>query len=316
MKNSDLKEFLRRRRRKLSVYFVVSAVLIVCVILLLSMSMTGAEQRAEKYLKHITGLEDQNISSMECPFSVHFIDVNSGDSILIRSESNIILIDTGEYSYNGDVSSYLKRLGIDHIDLFAASHTDSDHIGDFADIAGKIPIGKVWISRFCQKPEKDYSEDEKIFYDTIEALGIPVEYPEIGTYLSDDIVIEVLSPETKQKSDNDNSLVMKIKYRNRSFLFMGDAGAKTEKFLIESGKNIHSDILKVGHHGSNSGTTDKFLKYAAPDCAVITSGVQNKNLPSRKCIDRLNNYGCQILRTDLEGTIILVYDNGEIKKYS
>ena len=233
MKNNDLKEFLRRRRKKLSVYFVVSTILIACVIILLSMSISGTEQKAEKYLKHITGLEDDNVSSMECPFSVHFISVTGGDSILIRSEENVILIDTGEYSYSGDVSFYLKRLGIDHIDLFAASHTDSDHIGDFADIAGKIPIGKVWISRFCRKSEKDYTSDEKIFYDTIEALDIPVEYPEIGTYISDDIVIEVLSPETKQNSNNENSLVMRVKYKNRSFLFMGDAGAKTEKYLIE-----------------------------------------------------------------------------------
>ena len=93
---------------------------------------------------------------------------------------------------------------------------------------------------------------------------------------------------------------------------MGDAGSATEKRLLKTNVLIHSDILKAGHHGSSGGTTDSFLAGVTPVCTVISAGEENKDLPSRKCIDRIEKSGSQILRTDIDGTIIIVYDNGRL----
>ena len=312
MPNKNTIRYLNRIRKRISLYFVISMVFLLCVPLLLFLSLSDSGRKLSAQIMRSADAEDYMIPALSYPFSVHFIDVGCGDCILIMQDDTVILADCGSFSADGRVSKYLKKLGVDHIDLFAATHTDSDHIGDFEDIARSFSIGKIWLHDFCRKSYESCSADEKIFYDTIKEMNIPVESPGIGKYMFDNFSIEVLSPFINLKNENENSLVMRICYQGYSFLLMGDAGSATEKRLLKTNALIHSDILKAGHHGSSGGTTDSFLAGVTPVCTVISAGEENKDLPSRKCIDRIEKSGSQILRTDIDGTIIIVYDNGRL----
>ena len=274
------------------------------VLFFLSQTEAGQRMSSEK--------DDFLFLSESFPFSVHFIDVGCGDSILIRTKDDNILIDSGPYSAQGITSHYLGKLGIDKIDLFIASHTDSDHIGDFADIADKITIEKVWTSRYCIKNKKDMTEDEQIFFDTVSSKNIVLEYPDICSYKLGDIFLEVLSPMKKSKSNNENSLVIMLRWKSFSFLFTGDAGKESEKLLLGTYSDLHADVLKAGHHGSNSGTTDAFLRAVNPDCTVISAGEENNDLPSRNCTERIEKCGSQILRTDIDGTVVIISDGEKL----
>ena len=291
---------------------MISVVILVLSIIYYIMSLSGAAESLSDSFNAYTGLEHFSKPAKMYPISVHFIDVGCGDSILITADERNILIDTGKYSLRGDAAYYLKKAGIKRIDLFIASHTDGDHIGDFCSVADNIGIDKLWLSKYAKKPVSKQSEAEKAFYSKIDELGIKTENPELGIYDFGSFTIEVMSPDKNFSDENENSLVLRLCYKDVSFLFMGDAGKKAEKNLVSSGEDLHSDILKAGHHGSNGSSTSEFLKAVKPSFTIISAGEENKYLPSRNCIGRISTCGSEILRTDLDGTIIIVSDGKEL----
>ncbi len=312
MAKSKLDKYMKKRRRRGSFYLIISITVAAAAILLYILSLSGILAPLSDYLYALTGTQDFMKPALNQPLSVHFIDVGCGDSILICADDRNILIDTGKYSLSGKTAGYLRKAGIDHLDLFAATHTDSDHIGDFSSIAGSVKIDKVWINKFCEKPEKAQSEDEKLFYSAVKERNIPLEKPDTGIYDMGGFTLEVLSPDVKNKDENENSLVLRLKYGDVTFLFMGDAGKKTEKQLLSQGKELDSDILKAGHHGSGGGTTKEFLSAVTPAYTVISAGEENRYLPNRDCIDRIEEADSGILRTDNNGTVIIIYDGNKL----
>ena len=170
MPNKNTIRYLSRIRKRISLYFVISMVFLLCVPLLLFLSLSDSGRKLSAQIMRSADAEDYMIPALSYPFSVHFIDVGCGDCILIMQDDTVILADCGSFSADGRVSKYLKKLGVDHIDLFAATHTDSDHIGDFEDIARNFSIGKIWLHDFCRKSYESCSADEKIFYDTIKEI--------------------------------------------------------------------------------------------------------------------------------------------------
>ncbi len=312
MKNKGLSYYFLKNRKRLSAYLLICVIVLVFSLIMYIMSLSGIAEPLSDSFNAYTGLEHFSKPASSYPLSVHFIDVGCGDSILISAQGRNILIDTGEYSLRGDTACYLKKAGVKHLDLFVASHTDSDHIGDFSSVADNIGIDKLWLSKYAKKPVSKQSEDEKLFYSKIDELGIKAEEPETGVYDFGGFTIEVMSPGRDLSDENENSLVLRLCYEDVSFLFMGDAGKKAEKELAASGKELSSDILKAGHHGSDGSSTAEFLKAVKPSFTVISAGEENKYLPSRKCIDRISSCGSEILRTDLDGTIIIVSDGKEL----
>lgn len=114
---------------------------------------------------------------------------------------------------------------------------------------------------------------------------------------------------------NDNSIVIKVEYKNNAFLFTGDAEEEAENDMIKAGSDLTADVLKVGHHGSRTSTSDKWLDAVNPEIAVISAGKDNKyGHPSKEVLDRLKQKNVQILRTDESGTIILTSDGEKIQQ--
>lgn len=261
------------------------------------------------------GIKEFSSNADTFPLSVHFIDVGCGDSILIKCGDRTALIDTGSYSLSRKTEYYLKHSGINKIDLFVATHTDSDHIEDFASVADNFEIDNLWVSNFCTDKKTDFTKSEKTFFEKISEKNINVIYPECKTYPFGSADLQVLSPSKKYDDDNDNSLVIKLIYKNVSYLFTGDSGEKAETQMLNENTDLRSTVLKVSHHGSGGATTQKFLNAVSPEYAVISAGDENKYLPNRKTVDRLKKSGAEIFRTDRNGNIIVATDGDNISVF-
>lgn len=244
---------------------------------------------------------------------IHYLDLGQADSILLELPNNeIMLIDAGNNSDGQKLVNYLREQGIDTIDYLIGTHPHADHIGGLDDVIENFVIGRIYM------PEVIHTT--KTFEDVLLAVqrkGKKITPARTGVSIIDDPVSQIyfLSPISNNYKDlNHYSAVVKVDFLDKSFLFTGDAEKINEEEMIEKyGVRLKSHILKVGHHGSNTSTTEEFIKIVKPDYAVISVGKDNSyGHPSALVIQRLQNHGVKIYRTDLQGTIIARSDGQQI----
>lgn len=243
---------------------------------------------------------------------VHFIDVGQADSILIQlPSSQNILIDGGNNDDGTLIVNYLKQQGVKRLDYVIGTHPHEDHIGSLDFAIRSFKVGKVYLPKVVHT-SKTY-EDLLL---AIKDKGLTVTQAKAGVKLDVGPGIEavMLSPNSSIYDDlNNYSAVLKLTYGDTSFLFTGDAEAESENEMLAAGYNLRADVLKVGHHGSNSSTTPTFLKAVSPKYAVISVGKDNKyGHPHPETLAKLSEAGVQIFRTDLQGTIVAVSDGKTI----
>ena len=246
---------------------------------------------------------------------VMFMDVNQGDSTLIVVNKKVTLIDTGgilqlnkdKYDYNitnNRTIPYLKSKGIKKIDNLILTHGDADHMGDAINIVENIKVNKVIFN--CGS----YNNLEKNLIKTLEKKKIKydscIESLEMGSHK-----LKFLNTK-KYNNENDNSSVIYLKYNNMKFLFMGDAGIVKEKDILEKYNMSNIDVLKVGHHGSKTSSSKKFIDEINPKYGVISVGKNNKyGHPNKEILNTLSN--SKIYRTDEDGSIMFKIKNNKLK---
>lgn len=246
--------------------------------------------------------------------SVSFIDVGKADAIYITCDGYNILVDSGEDIYAKNVCTYLERYNVEKLDLLVATHPDNDHIGGMEKIINTYNVQEFWQPKLQAKiiPE---SINYQNMMTALEEKEVSVYNPEKDYSVNfGDLKVTVLSPDKQYSNTNDSSIVLMLEYFDRKYLLMGDAEKKAEQSLVNNyGEALKADVLKVSHHGSNNGSGNELLQYVSPEYAVISIGENTNNLPSKACVQRLENSGCQILRTDLQGTITInALKNGKI----
>ncbi|MFJ7733455.1 MBL fold metallo-hydrolase [Lysinibacillus sp. NPDC097231] len=236
---------------------------------------------------------------------VHFIDVGQGDSIFIESPNGkTMLVDGGSKGSGKQVVSYLQELGVNKLDIVVATHPDADHIGGLIPVLNSIDIGQ-----FYDSGKVHTSQTFEEMLTLIDAKNIPYNVPKTGDNIvfDDDLQVEVLNANEHATDNNDASIVLKIAYGNVSFLLTGDAGVALEKEMMQF--DVKSTVLKAGHHGSNTSSSEEFIKAVHPEMTILSYGEDNKyGHPHAEVVERLQAIGSKIYTTAEAGTVIVSTD--------
>lgn len=242
---------------------------------------------------------------------VHFIDVGQGASqLIIGSSGKTILIDAGNNNQEEEIVAYLRKNGIQKIDILVGTHPDADHIGGLDAVIDNFEIGKIYMPKV--------QSNTKTFEDVLLAIqrkGLKISTAKAGVSLDwePDAKVQMIAPVREYNDDNDMSAVIKLTFGEISFLFTGDAESKSEHDMINSKADLKSDVLLVAHHGSKSSTTEAFLDAVQPSYGVIQVGENNYGHPAPEILERLNKRGVKVYRNDLHGDIVFVTDGKNIK---
>ncbi|MCL1793996.1 MAG: MBL fold metallo-hydrolase [Oscillospiraceae bacterium] len=248
-------------------------------------------------------------------FAVHFIDVGQGDSILIQNpEGQYILIDTGERDQYDKLSAYLGHYNVKDFKYVVFTHPHSDHIGS----ADKI-VKEYNIETLIMPNAVNTSKTFERLVSEIENKNLPVIQAVPGLNFNfGEAEFIILGPCLENYKDLNNfSVVVKMTYKESVFLFTGDMEKESEnevmEFCEENNISLFADVLKVAHHGSSTSSQEIFLERIAPRYAVIFCGADNSySHPNLKTVDRLVFSGAQVMRTDLEGDIVIVSDGEKL----
>ena len=254
------------------------------------------------------GKSTQSGNKNDSNIKIHYIDVGQGDSELIQIGDKNILIDAG--TSDKRALDYLKSLGIKKIDYAIATHPHEDHIGSMDDVINAFDIGTFYAPKA--------TTTTKTFENMVKALkskDLKMTVPKVGEEITiGNAALTFLAPNSDKYEDlNNYSIVVKLKYGNNSFVFMGDAQDISEGEILKKQLDIKADVLKVGHHGSHSSTTKEFLDKVNPKYAVISCEKGNDyGHPHKETLTKLNDKNINVFRTDLNGTIIAESNGKEI----
>lgn len=257
--------------------------------------------------QQVEPVEQETESEPEGTLKIHFIDVGQGDSEFLElPDGKTMLIDAGESSESATVAGYIKDKGYTKTDYVVATHPHSDHIGGLPGIISSFEVDEVW----APKVQHDTQTFES-FLDSVSDKGLSINTATAGKtiYDADGCKIEILSPNENSSFDdlNDWSVILKATFGNEVFLFTGDAGAN----VISSANPGDIDVLKVGHHGSDTSTTPGLISSLSPSYAVISCGAGNSyGHPDQSTLDALS--GVEIYRTDTDGTVVATCDGSSI----
>ena len=240
---------------------------------------------------------------------VNYIDVGQGDSIFIQlPNKETMLIDAGEAYEVDNVINYLNNLGIKKIDYVVGTHPHTDHIGGLEEVINTFDVGAIYMPKV--------SSNSKTFEDlltTISNKGLKVKTAKSGVVVlsEDNLKLEFIAPNSDNYSNlNNYSAVLKLTYLDNTFLFMGDAETLSEDEITS---DVDADVIKVGHHGSDSSSSVEFVKKVSPEYAIIMVGEGNSyNHPYQSIIDRYESVGAKVLRTDLDGNIVCDSDGVDV----
>lgn len=230
-----------------------------------------------------------NLSSFKLSQEVYFFSLYNGEASLITDKFNRcnVLIDTGD-GKNREVSNYLKRLGIKHLDFLVLTHNHFDHNGEALEIINQIDVKQIVVSEYDRSIYSSFPNAMKV--------GKGSRFKKGG------LSFEVFSPSTKSNDENDNSIVLKVKIGGLDFLFLGDASKIIiEEVMYDVGK---IDVLKVGHHGSKTSLSFKALEVLNPSYAIVQTGqIEYFAFPDKEVIDALKHYNIKTYRTDLDYSV-------------
>ena len=250
-----------------------------------------------------------NLSEDGDTVEVHFIDVGQGESILIIAPEKNVLIDGGDNGFGPTVLRYLDAQGVSSIDILIATHPHADHIGGLIDVIGQLPVSKV----IMPEVPDELVPTTRTYTNFLMALlenGLSITPAVAGEVyaLGGGATLTILSPMREYSRLNDMSVVSRLEFGDISFLFTGDIEIAAEHDLAMAG-GIRSDVLNLAHHGSRTSSTQIFLDAVNPSIAVIACGLDNGHgHPHRTVMERLQEMDIRVLRTDFDGSIMLVTD--------
>ena len=246
-------------------------------------------------------------------FNILFMYVGQADSTLIKYKNKTMLIDAGNNEDGKNIVKFLKDKGVSKLDYIVGTHYDEDHIGGLDDIIENFDIGKFYLSNGGELGPNYYNLEK-----AAKKKNLTITIPKVGDKIDfGDVDMEVMAASKFDgKNDNNASIVIQAKYGSRKYLFMGDL----EKQEEAKRKWNEVDVLKAGHHGSNTSSTQEFLNQVKPKYVFVSAGKNNKyRLPNVKAMERIEKTGAKIFRTDVNESSFWLTSNGndiDIKEVS
>ncbi|MCX7904531.1 MAG: MBL fold metallo-hydrolase [Caloramator sp.] len=257
-----------------------------------------------------TGFDISNFNGKLVFFAA---DVGQGDCLFIKTPGdNYVMIDSGSQNEENKLKYFLNEYNIKRIDYVVATHPHEDHIGNMDYIIKNFDVKKIYMPKV--------TTNTKTFANMMEAIkekGLKINTAKAGVnFQLDGVEFKFLAPNRNYYEDlNNYSAVLMVSYGQNKILLMGDAEKLSEDEIIKK-FDVKADILKVGHHGSSSSTGSKFLKEVKPSYAIISCGKNNDyGHPHRETISLLKNNNINILRTDVDGTVIFLLDGQKVELY-
>ena len=238
---------------------------------------------------------------------VHYIDVKQGDSTFIEFPNDkTMLIDAGKKEQGSNVVNYIKNLGYNKIDYVVGTHPDADHIGGLATVIESFAIGSIYMPKKSSTTQT-YLNLLKVIKN--KGLTIHTAISGVNIISLDNLKVDIISPTKEYETSNESSAVIKIVYKNRKFLFMADATTDNEADIKA---DVESDVVKVGHHGSDSSSKEEFVQKTKAKYAVISVGENSYHHPYDIIVKRWENIGAEVLRTDKLGSIVISTDGNNL----
>jgi competence protein ComEC len=271
--------------------------------------LLGCEQAQDAFNRHETS-GSINTTEISGELKVHFIDVGQADSILVQQGDKFMLVDAGNNGDSKTVKDYLSSQGVKELQYFIGTHKDEDHIGSADSVIDSFKVGKVYFPR-----QTATTETFKDFVSAVKNKGLSLNVPKVGEQFKlGEALVTVIAPKGSSYEDSNNySIVIKVTYGSTAFLLTGDAEIQSEKEMIASGVDLSATVLKVGHHGSKTSTSQEFLDKVNPKFAVVSAGKDNKyGHPAQTVMDRLKSKGVSVFRTDEQGTIVAASNGKEV----
>lgn len=282
----------------------LSAIITILVLILAAWQFLGEHLPAPTQKGELTP------SSTDGLLTACFLDVDQGDcSFFILPDGKTMLIDAANRGDGEKIVAYLNKKGIKRLDYVIATHPHADHIGGISDVIDAFDIGQVFAPKIAADdiPTSKSYED---FLTSVQNKNLKITAAKHGTtmFLGEDYKAECFSPCSDNYEDlNNYSVTVKLTYGIHSFLMTGDAEKISEAEMLNLGYDVSCNVLKVGHHGSSSSSSAKFLKAANPKYAVISCGEDNSyGHPHKETLSALKNK--TVLRTDINKTIIFTAD--------
>jgi competence protein ComEC len=287
--------------------FSRGSIKIVAVLLFVILLAGCGMKKTESGAAGKTAVSDKSLS-------VEVLDIGQGDAILIRTDGQNVLVDTGDIPMKEKLVAYLKKAGIKTLDKVIITHPHADHLGGMSAVFDNFEVKAVYDSG-----QTTTTATYKKYLATIKKKNISFNVVTTGEQLDlgNGISLKFLAPLkplfSGGKDDlNNNSVVAKLVYGNFSMLLMGDAEQEAEERILKAyGGELKSTVLKSGHHGSNTASSEPFLKTVAPEAVVISVGENNDyHHPHPSTMKKYEKAKLKIYRTDQQGTISIT-SNGQ-----
>ena len=242
---------------------------------------------------------------IESELQILFLDVGQADSALLTCDGQTMLIDGGNVGDGQKLYSLLKEKDIETLDYVVCTHAHEDHVGGLASALTACDAGTVF------SPVTNY--DSRAFRNFADRAG-QITVPQAGdTFAFGSGTVEILACDPYAEDVNNTSIVLKVTYGKTSFLFTGDAEYPVEQTLLDAGYDPSATVLKVGHHGSSSSTSYRFLNRVMPQYAIISVGEDNSYAhPNDEVLSRLRDADVTVYRTDLDGDILCISDGNKV----
>ena len=300
-----------KKQKKFVRYFALISI-VAFVVYILDFSGIASVSEIKNYLGVIDG-----VSLVDSDFAIYYLDVGQSDCSIVVCDDKVLMIDCGTYNQLNVIRQSIHTLEIDEIDYMIVTHQHDDHMGSATDLINDLSVKNFIMPKLTQTNNVT-SKAYNVLINTLDNKKITkIPAQNCKSFMLGRALVEILSPSVQNNNLNNMSVVLKITYGNTEFLFQGDAESKIENDLLRSDYDIDVDVLKIGHHGSKTSSTDKYLEATSPDIAIISSGYDNNyGHPNGTVLNRLENDNIKAFSTFLDGNIAVTSDGETITVYT